>query len=173
MWKDTAICYLNETRKRINKLRNYFFANKISSNEMVMLPFENEEEIVKPIQQDAILYVGIPIIAHKNKTVDGELETANNETFVIDSIDFEGHSFTAISTRPNENGEPEEYCLTLPLEEFHNRFLLNYCTTVHKSQGATIPTGKIYIFDYEAMSKNLKYTAITRAKQLSQIIIVV
>lgn len=173
MWEDTAICYLNATRKRINKLRNEFFAKQKSSNEMVLLPFENEDEIDKPIQQDAILYTGLPIIAHKNKSVDGELETANNETFVIDSIDFDGCSFTAISTRPNENGEPEEHSLTLPFEEFHNRFLLNYCTTVHKSQGATIPTGNIYIFDYEVMSKNLKYTAITRAKQLYQIILVV
>ena len=161
------ICYTNATRKYINKEVNEYVAK--SKDEVYKVPYEPTEEDDKPIQQDAILYKGLPIIAHKNKTEEGVLETANNENFVIADID-EG-SFTATTTRPNEKGEPEEHSVIIPTDEFHNRFLLNYCATTHKSQGATI-NADIYVWDYKDMSTNLKYTAITRAKKLSQVKIV-
>jgi hypothetical protein len=161
-----VICYYNETRKSINQLMNEYHSEQVGG-EYIFEPFIPSEGKTDSKQQDAYLYVGLPILAHMNKRVEdgeGELMFANNECFTITSID--GTTFTAVSQRPDG-----DWSITIPIEEFHTYFLLAYCATVHKSQGATIDND-IVIFNYNRMTKNLKYTAITRAKQLTQIVIV-
>jgi ATP-dependent exoDNAse (exonuclease V) alpha subunit len=123
---------------------------------------EKEADVV---QQSAILYVGLPIIAHKNfsRTVDGisEMMCVNSEAFVIHSLKKD--LLVAVSQRPDG-----EHSFTINQSEFHDYFLLNYCSTTHKQQGATIDSN-IVIFDYWFMTKELRYTALTRAKRLAQI----
>ena len=164
------ICYFNRTRKQINARLNKYVAEVIDRK--IELPFVQEEFDPKALQQDAIIYPGLPIISIKNcfykqdgKTTD-EMETANNEMFEI--IDFDSDFFVCETQRLTEEGDLATHTITIPLDEFHNRFVLNYATTTHKSQGATIDNN-IIVWDYEQMTKNLKYTAITRAKKLSQI----
>ena len=185
----TNICYYNATRKRLNQSINEYVAK--SKTHKIVLPYtpEDDEEddddevynTAKDIQQDAILYYGLPIIAHKNKKINKnsiidddekgiEMEMVNNENFVIDECSNTWITATAI--RIDDDGNEYNHTITFPTTEFHSRFLLNYCSTTHKSQGATIDNN-ILIWDYSAMTKNLKYTAITRAKKLSQINIVV
>ena len=92
----------------------------------------------------------------------------NNESFVVEDID---EIITMSSIRTNEEGEEYKHTITCKYGEFHTMFVMKYCSTTHKQQGDTIDKN-IVIFDYRCMSKNLKYTAITRAKRLSQIHIV-
>jgi len=134
--------------------------------------FDKAEETKDAYQQSAILYVGLPIIAHRNfsKTIDGErvLMCANSEAFVITRLDDE--LLTAVSVRPDDEGKSYNHEFVLNVAEFHKFFVLNYCSTTHKQQGATIDND-IVIFDYSAMTRELRYTALTRAKRLNQITI--
>ena len=93
---------------------------------------------------------------------------ANSESFVVTRLDDE--LVTAVSVRPDENGESYNHEFVLKTAEFHKFFCLNYCSTTHKQQGATIDND-IVIFDYSAMTRELRYTALTRAKRLAQITI--
>lgn len=155
--KSTNICYYNSTRKYVNKVLNEFAAK---NKESYVIEFTSEDTKAK--QQTAILYKGTPIISIRNNK---KFDMVNNETFMIDRID--DNMLSAITMRVVEGKEVPHY-VTIPTAEFHNYFMLNYCTTTHCQQGATIDNN-IVIFDYENMSKELRYTAITRAKRLSQI----
>jgi ATP-dependent exoDNAse (exonuclease V) alpha subunit len=165
--KTTNICYFNRTRKDLNEKINQYVASSVIDK--IDSPFESEEDCP---QQSAILYVGLPIIAHRNfsKTVEGErvMMCANSETFKITKLDDE--LLTAVSVRPDEEGNPCDHEFVLKTSEFHKFFCLNYCSTTHKQQGATIDN-EIIIFDYFEMTRELKYTALTRAKRLDQIAI--
>lgn len=168
MSESANICYFNRTRKQINARVNAYVAKTIENK--MLLPFEEEEPDPKALQQNAIIYPGLPILSHINRSIkdSDEMETVNNEMFTVE--DFDEDFFVCSSERINEDGDLVKHTITIPLEEFHNRFILNYATTTHKSQGATIDND-IIVWDYEQMTKNLKYTAITRAKKLSQIFI--
>ena len=183
--KTTNICYFNRTRKDLNERINKYVAESVVDK--IDCPFKNSEEIEFTFdcfnatqkereedvyQQSAILYVGLPIIAHRNfsKTVEGErvMMCANSESFVVTRLDDE--LLTAVSVRPDEEGKPCDHEFVLNTSEFHKFFCLNYCSTTHKQQGATIDND-IVIFDYSAMTRELRYTALTRAKRLAQITI--
>jgi len=168
MSESANICYLNRTRKIINARVNAYIAK--TQEHKKELPFVDETPDTKALQQNAIIYPGLPILSHINRFIKDseEMETANNEMFTVE--DFDDDFFVCSSERLNEDGDLEKHTITIPLEDFHNRFILNYATTTHKSQGATIDND-IIVWDYERMTKNLKYTAITRAKKLSQIFI--
>ena len=134
-------------------------------DEVEFVPYETEEGEDVGIQQDAYIYVGLPIMATKNKKGDDdEMIFVNNERFTITAM-ADG-IFTAVAERPDG-----EWSIQVSVQDFHSMFILGYASTTHKSQGATIDND-IVIFNYDKMSKNLKYTAITRAKKLSQLIIV-
>ena len=174
----TNICYFNKTRKDLNERINQHIAK--TQTKKIEMPFKHKEEDeftydcfgmsqkekeADVVQQSAILYVGLPIIAHKNfsRTVDGisEMMCVNSEAFVIHSLKKD--LLVAVSQRPDG-----EHSFTINQSEFHDYFLLNYCSTTHKQQGATIDSN-IVIFDYWFMTKELRYTALTRAKRLAQI----
>jgi len=158
-----VICYTNATRKAINKMMNEYFASFLPEYEREFLEYEGDES---DIQQDVIVYNGMPIMAITNQSgEDGEMNMVNNECFTLTDA---GATYTVESTRVGEDGEEYTHSLEIEPEEFHNYFVLAYASTTHKSQGATIDNN-IAIFDWDKMSKNLKYTAITRAKKLSQI----
>jgi hypothetical protein len=168
--KTTNICFYNSTRKHINKVVNNFVAATQTVKFNLPYTVKEDQPADKQKQQDALLYVGCPVIAFKNfsSKSKGEhtIHCVNNEAFTIKLINAE--SIVAVSKRAGEDGEPEEHTFTISTDEFHEFFLLNYCSTTHKQQGATIDND-IIIFDYEDMPRELKYTAVTRPKKLSQI----
>jgi hypothetical protein len=171
------ICYYNNTRKRINARVNAYKAK--TAGETMDFPFENDEEDEKPLQQDAIIYNGLPILSimthiqadmpGESISEDAEPETVNNEKFTITSFDTE--VIKCVSKRIGDDGEEYDNVVWIPAEDFHKRFILNYATTTHKAQGDTIDNN-IIIWDFDNMSVNLQYTAVTRAKKLSQVFIV-
>lgn len=159
-YKAYNICYYNKTRKRINKLYMEYFK---SSGAIVL---DADEEI--ETSQDTWLYKDLPIMAIKNrKPKDKEGGYCNSDSMVIQDIDQE--NITIKMNIPDENGTD---IITCSVNEFHKSFVPNYCSTTHKQQGSTIE-GKIQIWDFGKMAddRRIGYTAISRGKSLSNIII--
>ena len=152
------ICYYNRTRIHVNKLWN----DKLKKDGDLFIP----ENVLDEYTQDMYVYEGMPIIAKKTKHDGGELLFANSETFTIGDIDTEYISM--YNERPDENGEKEMYVYACPISEFREYFLMNYCSTTHKSQGETI-VENFTIYDWKAMCKKIKYTTLSRAKCVEQV----
>jgi hypothetical protein len=146
------ICYFNKTRKRINK---YWNDKKKKDGDLFILADEENDKT-----QDMYIYEGLPVIAMKTKHDGDNILFANSETFNVGNIDNEYISLCC--ERPDENGEKEIYIYDCPIEDFRDYFLLNYCSTTHKSQGETI-TEEYTIYDWDCMTTKIKYTALSRA----------
>lgn len=142
------IAYLNRTRKAINEQMNQ------KRGEFV--PYDGDHEM----PQSAWLYAGLPVAAYKTRSESGEVAFANGERFTVVAV---GKRVKMVSQRPEG-----EHFAEVGLDEFHSWFVLDFCATVHKSQGDTID-GPVCIHDAERMSRKAFYTALTRAKKLSQI----
>lgn len=171
------ICYLNKTRKKINALLNNKIKNKKDYVLSKQLQYQNDEtknyienkrlkmKFDEDNQsQDIFIYEELPMISRLNKGDD----LCNNERFVVKSI---GNEIVLESIRANEEGEAEKHIFKCSLEELQKYMLCAYCMTTHKSQGITIE-GALTIHDWDKMSKKLRYTALTRAKKLSNIYMV-
>ena len=146
------ICYFNKTRKRINK---YWNDKKKNDGDLFISADEENDKT-----QDMYIYKELPVIAMKTKHDGDNVLFANSETFNVGEIDNEYISLYC--ERPDENGEKEIYIYDCPIEDFRDYFLLNYCSTTHKSQGETI-TEKYTIYDWNCMTTKIKYTALSRA----------
>jgi hypothetical protein len=98
---------------------------------------------------------------------------------IINTDEFKVKEFTneTITLKRLDNDEEDD--LTIEINDFHKNFVVNYISTTHKLQGATI-TEDLLIFDWygrEGFShslrgnKNVGYTALSRVKSLNQIYI--
>jgi len=147
------ICYYNKTRDRINDLCMEHYRKE---TDYIHLPYERTDD--KDKANSVYLYIGLPIMSVKNNS---EIGIINSEEFIVMNIDDE--TFTIQRCEDDEE-------LMFDFEDFHKYFVANYCSTTHKSQGATI-TEPIIIWDWETMKdeKNVGYTALTRAKKLEQL----
>jgi len=174
---DRNICYYNKTRIRINKMWND--KNKKDGDLFLSKRFarltrdgninQDDDKYFK-LTQDMYLYEGLPIIAMRtlyDKT-EGALLFANSETFNICNIGDE--EIGIYNERPDAKGEREPYSISIPIEDFNKYFLMNYCSTTHKAQGETI-TDNFTIYDWDAMTTKLRYTALSRAKKIEQVYI--
>lgn len=146
------ICYFNKTRKRINKYWN----DKKKNDGDLFIPADEENDKT----QDMYIYKDLPVIAMKTKHDGDDVLFMNSETFYIGEIDNEYISL--YNERPDEKGEKKKYIYDCPIEDFRDYFLLNYCSTTHKSQGETI-TEEYTIYDWDCMTTKIKYTALSRA----------
>jgi hypothetical protein len=150
------ICYFNKTRKEINEI----CMGIIKRDKMfVALEYKGEEDI----QQNAFIYTGLPLMAHKcNK----ELEIINTEEFWISEFSSADETITMYRDEDGEDGDK----LTIGFKEFHKNFMVNYASTTHKSQGATITRG-INIWDWHMLcqDRRIGYTAVSRAKTCDQV----
>ena len=152
------ICYFNSTRIKVNKYWN----DKYKTNDSLFIGEDTYDEYT----QDMYLYTGMPVIAKKTGHDGDEILFANSETFTIGNID---DKYVSVCTqRPDEDGNKEVYVYDCPIEEFRQGFLMNYCSTTHKSQGETI-IENYTIYDWKYMCKKIKYTALSRAKKCEQV----
>jgi len=152
------ICYFNTTRIKINKYWNNIYKKECD----LFIPEDTYDEYT----QDMYIYAGLPVIAQQTKRDGDEILFANSETFTIGNIDDKYISM--YNDRPDENDNKEVYVYDCPIDEFRKYFLMNYCSTTHKSQGETI-TENYTIYDWKHMCKNIKYTALSRAKNCKQV----
>jgi len=144
------LCYYNKTRMWLNGLLN--------EKRGIFVPCEDPE----PGSQNAWLYPGCPLIAVRNFSKRDQMFCVNSEQFVIRSVT--DSDLVVVSQRPEG-----EHVWELKTADFHRWFHLNFASTVHKSQGDTL-TGSITIWDHDAMTARILYTAVTRAKSLNQIL---
>ena len=152
------ICFFNRTRRIVNKKWN-----DIHKKEGDLFIAENVND---EYTQDMYVYEGLPVIACKTKRDGDEILFANSESFTVGNVDDE--YITIWNERPDENGEKEIFMYDCPIEDFREYFLMNYCSTTHKSQGDTI-TENFTIYDWKHMSEKLRYTALSRATRLEQV----
>jgi hypothetical protein len=83
---------------------------------------------------------------------------ANGEEAII--IDFDGKE-VIIEYIYDINHTPEQ----ISIDELYENFILNYCVTIHKSQGSQYENVVIFIQPGSNLNKSGLYTAISRAKQ--------
>lgn len=110
--------------------------------------------------QDVELLPNMPIIARVNNK---SLEIANNETFMIISIDENIIKVKSDSTKQTIN---------IAVAEFQKLFYVAFCITVHKSQGATF-NYPYSIHQWNLFDRRLKYVALSRATRKEYINIIV
>jgi hypothetical protein len=174
---DRNICYYNKTRIRINKMWND--KNKKDGDLFLSKRFarltrdgdiNKDDDKYFKLTQDMYLYENMPIIAMRTlyDKEEGSLLFANSETFNICNIGDE--EIGIYNERPDENGKREPYSISIPIDDFNKYFLMNYCSTTHKTQGETI-TENFTIYDWNAMGTKLRYTALSRAKKIEQVYI--
>lgn len=130
-----SICYTNATRKDI--LKNI-------CQEGQPVNFVVHEDGMRRFETYKVS-AGTPVIGTVNKK---ELNIFNSEEYVIQKV------------------EPSKITLTngvhLSPSEFGHYFLPSFCITTHKYQGATIKDD-YNIYDASKMTRNLLYTALSRA----------
>ena len=120
----------------------------------------------RKLTQDMYVYNGLPVIAMKTKHDGDDLLFANSETFIICEI---GDDYISMyNERPDDNGDKSFYKYNCPIEDFNKYFLMNYCSTTHKSQGETI-VDNYTIYDWNAMDIKIRYTALSRARKIEQV----
>ena len=144
------LCYFNRTRKYINKQ-----CNKDVVGLFIPVKKGDSEQA-----QDATLAKGVPVISNVSNS---DLGVAKNEMMEICEIDNNTVSFLR-----ERDGVTD--IITDDIENFHKRYLLGYCVTIHKSQGDTIH-GRVNIYDWNHVKKynRVAYTAVTRATAFANI----
>jgi hypothetical protein len=173
--KNTPInlCFFNNTRKQVNKMWN----KKLKKEDNLFI----KEDITIGHSQDVFIYNNLPVIAMttkremKDETVNAKAKTikkkdkeyvekpplfVNSETFHV--VSFTESKITLQNERTNGI-----HSFEIEVKDFHKNFCINYCSTVHKSQGDTI-LEDYTIYDWENMDTELRYTACSRSKRINQ-----
>ena len=150
------ICFLNTTRKAVNKLWN----DRLKKKDSLFIPFNSEDEYT----QDMYIYENLPVIARR--TVEGGEIMINNETYSV--INYDDTHIYLYCERPDDDGEKVNHSIDVEINKFNDLFALNYCSTTHKKQGATI-TENFTIYDWNKMSTRCRYTALSRARKPEQV----
>lgn len=160
------ICYYNRTRVDINKRCMDYF--KIQAQDPMYLGFTPKQVEIDGVMKDdptdrrqsVYIYNDLPVMSWKNSI---DLGIVNSEEFRVLDYDDE----TIILTR-DEGGEDIE----IETVKFHDYFIPNYCSTAHKSQGATYK-GKVLLWDWNTIKqdKHLAYTACSRATALEKLVV--
>jgi hypothetical protein len=150
------ICFLNTTRKAVNKLWN----DRLKKKDSLFIPFNPEDEYT----QDMYIYENLPVIARR--TVEGGEIMINNETYSV--INYDETHIYLYCERPDDDGEKVNHSIDVEINKFNDLFALNYCSTTHKKQGATI-TENFTIYDWNKMSTRCRYTALSRARKPEQV----
>lgn len=141
------ICYKNETRINGNKSFSH----------------ENMNKNHLKVDNDFIIIKGTPIICKVNEIDKGLF---NNRIFEIKKWK---EKVITIHT-PEFYGDNNSQTLEIDIDTMKNKFQLAYYLTTHSAQGSTFDM-EFEIHDTNSMSRNILYTAITRATSLNNVFI--
>ena len=162
------ICYYNKTRERINM--KYMIHHK--NNNAMLLPHEKKD--CDDRADSVYIYEGLPVMAIVNKIKakkgnENDTLFCNSDTMKV--IKYNEEQITFKLDIPDDKGND---ILTIQTKDFHKSFVANYCSTTHKNQGATIDKN-IQLWDWGKMKEDRRigYTAVSRAKKIQQVKIVV
>jgi len=154
------ICYFNDTRISINRVCNNYLRQKDKRLYFVAtVPDGCKNEYA----DGAYIYKELPVMA-----------VANNKDYdIINSEEFWVKDFSVVDDYIRlYRDENKDDTIDIKINDFHKYFVVNYASTTHKSQGATI-NKEINIFDWNMMTNDLRiaYTAVSRAKTCEQVTI--
>ena len=158
IYNSKNICKTNDVRRKINKMCMEYFKDLTDA---VYLPVkERNDETYTKYTQDAWLYNGLPIMSYTNNS---KLDIINSEEFNV--LDYDDEKI-----RIEREGDGEG--IEIDIDDFHKLFVVNYCATTHKSQGATYDC-KVLIWEWNKMIKDKKmcYTACSRATDIDNLIV--
>lgn len=153
------LVYTHQTRTNIN---NLCMAEMIKTKNYLVLDLP-EKGLLNKYAEKVFIYKGLPVMA---KTGIKEDDIINSDEFIVEDFSSADRVMTLI-----RDDEPSGEIITVEFSEFHKKFVANYAATVHSSQGATI-TRPIIIWDWNFMNKysrNIGYTAVSRAKNCEQV----
>lgn len=145
------ICYSNRVRKAINNTCQAYMIEKVPYK---FIPYEGNDG---KYRYNAYIYNGLPVMA-----IEGikDLNICNSDEFVVKSFTDTHITLDYIADEIED--------IVIKVEEFHSKFVVNYCSTTHKVQGLTIEED-LLIWESVFMDKKILYTAITRARRLNQV----
>ena len=123
--------------------------------------------------QAVTVQVGTPLIA--KKTDRAKLKIAKNEMFKVHHMDLSGEEAAVYllceDREPGDGEAGEEELLEVTAGQFNVFFHVAFAVTVHKSQGSTFDE-RYAIHEFRRMSRNLRYTALTRTTRREHISLV-
>jgi hypothetical protein len=156
IYNNKAICYYNKTRDLVNNECMAYFKTQAPN---MLIEYERKDDDDKP--NSIWIYEGLPVMAYKNCK---DLEIVNSEEFIVIAYDENN-----ITLKRDVDDLPD---VEVDVEDFHNYFVCNYCSTTHKSQGATYQ-GKIILFNWDRLiaDRNVAYTACSRATALRNLVV--
>ena len=148
---DLNIAYTHNTRKYVNRI----CMDKFSEGQEYMVA---QRSIMNKKTQTTKVFVGLPIVAHRNSK---EMEIFNSEVFEISDVDFDAKTFTFI------NGDTAH---TMNINQFSSMFYPAFCITAHVSQGCTFDKPyTIWDWNHPRMDETAKYVALSRATSIKNI----
>lgn len=148
------IVFFNRTRDRINDM----VMNWVKPTDAKWIEY-NRKIDDKP--KSLWLFKGLKLMAIKNNM---KLGLINSDEFIVK--EYNNETFTI-------EDEWEEI-KTIPIEDIHKYFVVNYASTIYKNQGLTIKAPrKVVIYDwlFQSKYKRVKYTILTRVQKLDQLYI--
>lgn len=149
-------------------------------NRMLNLQHKPADAVVLREPEELWVHPGLPLQAHKSlkkakwdQREDKQHYWLNNEVFTVTKVGTDQlELYRRRKSLAMKNGvlvtEEWGHTVVCPLEQVQMYFRLGYATTVHSSQGETI-LEDFTIWEWERMSRQLRYTAVGRAKTLAQI----
>ena len=157
IYNNKSICFTNKTRVKINSMCMDYFKDLTESHWMPA-PL-SDGELTYKYTQDTWLYAGLPIMSYTNNN---KLQIVNSDEFIVLDYDFEKVYISSLL------GET----LEIEIDQFHKLFVVNYCSTTHKSQGATYNC-KVLLWEWNNLKQDKRkcYTACSRATDLNNLII--
>lgn len=148
---DVNLCFINETRVRVNEQLMRLRAPV----DAVELPCNPKDEL----SQKVWLFAGLPVLARK--TAGGGNALVNNEAWVVERVE-EGVV--------NLRSKARDLTFECKVADFQATFLPAYAVTIHKAQGETIEEPfTIHDWTHMMFDRRLKYTAMSRARTCGQI----
>jgi energy-coupling factor transporter ATP-binding protein EcfA2 len=160
----------NNFNKHNSKFITYFNSNKFIFNTTILNNIL--QNVYNPLDHDLLLdeipsnnkyensftfRVGDRIIRTDNDYSTKKMR-ANGEEATI--TEFDGKHITILYSGKDDKPEP------IGIDELYENFMLNYCVTIHKSQGSQYDNVIFFIEpDQTIIDKKSMYTAISRARQ--------
>ena len=161
-WRN--LVYTNARRKQINAMCMAKLADTTGGERLHFDAVDGD-----PYSQECTVQIGTPLLAARNDRTG--LGVAKNEMFVVHHIDTRRvpPETDDVIVLAREAGDADGV-VEVKGKDFTRYFTVAFAVTVHRSQGSTFdfPYG---IFEFERMSRNLRYTALTRTSQSDYIFI--
>jgi exodeoxyribonuclease V alpha subunit len=162
----------NNFNKHNSKFITYFNSNKFIFNTIILNNIL--QNVYNPLDHNLLFdeipsnnkyensftfRVGDRIIRTENDYSTKKMR-ANGEEATIK--EFDGKHITILYSGKDDDDKPE----SIGIDELYENFMLNYCVTIHKSQGSQYDNVIFFIEpDQTIIDKKSMYTAISRARQ--------